>query len=97
MTTLQPGLYQLPNDCKAFVRDGKVYVCKKWANETKKCRECKHFGLGRTQYNGCPFMEVCLIKPKINKNTGYKKEIREQKRYYAAHPYATACEKFEQI
>ena len=95
ITKLPKGVYELPGDCKAFVRGGKVYVCKKYANETKKCRECIHFGTGRTQYNGNPFMSVCFAKPKINKSTGYKKEIREQQRYYAAHPYKTACDKFK--
>lgn len=97
LPTLKPGAYPLPNNCKAFVRGGKVYVCEKYSNETKKCRECIHFGTGRTQYNGNPFMSVCFAKPKINKSAGYKKEVREQQRYYATHPYKTACDKFKPL
>lgn len=43
-TTLAPGAYTLPNNCRAFVRNGKVIVSLKCgANDTTpRCRDCKH-------------------------------------------------------
>lgn len=92
-TKLKKGVYELPVGCNAFVRGGKVYVCEK---KQDHCRDCKHFGIGRTTYDGPPFATVCLIKPKENK-IKYNKRLERQKRYFAASIYDAACCNFEQI
>lgn len=42
---LQPGAYQLPNNCTAFVRAGKVIVSLKSSvsDNTTYCRDCHFF------------------------------------------------------
>lgn len=71
--TLDVGFYDLPNGCKAFVRDGKVYVSPKWQarDETKRCKSCKHYKTGRI-YPGTPkYGMVCLKKPKFKNPNCY--------------------------
>lgn len=39
---LQPGAYPLPNNCRAFVRNGKVIVCQKCnVDDIPRCRDCR--------------------------------------------------------
>lgn len=70
MTTelLNPGSYQLPTDCKAFVRGGVVYVCKKFVTQQyPRCRDCAHFQKGTAMYNQFNQTNICVKKPKDNK------------------------------
>lgn len=94
--TLQPGVYQIPNNCKAHVRDGKVFVGLKINEQRKRCRDCKFFGIGRIKLDGNPFYEICLHKPKPPVKTGYTPEMRALPRFYRANKYQTACKDFEQ-
>lgn len=92
---LSPGVYELRNDCKAFVRDGKVIVSKKRVFEKcDRCRDCKHCGHGRNAYNQEMHTLVCFKKPKTNKSY-LSKPAGKQVRYYAVNPSAKACEMFE--
>lgn len=94
---LNPGAYQLPEDCTAFVRNGSVIVRKKRIFEpTRKCGECKHFGTGRVNYNDEPTRDVCLLRPKYNApSSNYPKHIASQQRYYAAYRWGRICDRFE--
>lgn len=92
---LSPGAYELPNDCKAFVRGGVVYVSKKHIVEKcDRCRDCKHFGYGRNAYNQEVHTLVCFKRPKTNKSY-LGKPAGKQVRFYAVIPSARACELFE--
>lgn len=94
---LAPGAYQLPPDCTAFVRAGKVIVSKKLRTcvQCDRCEDCAHFGKGQIQYNGGA-RNVCLARPKPNgRNNGYKPHITSQQRYFAAQPRQKACELFK--
>lgn len=100
MKELTEGIYQLPNDCKAFVRDGKVFVSRKWKaiDETPRCRNCRHFGQGRNRYNQRHESPVCFARPKTNGLTnGYPADVQAQQRYYATQPAFRACEKYQPI
>lgn len=93
--TLSPGVYELPNNCKAFVRGGKVIVSIKHVVEKcDRCRDCKHFGHGRNAYNQLVHTLVCFKKPKVNKSY-LSQPAGKQVRYYAVNPSAKACEMFE--
>lgn len=95
---LQPGVYLLPNNCKAFVRAGKVYVDEKWKaiDETPRCRNCRHFGKGFNSYNQAYESPVCLARPKTNGlMNGYQAEVLAQQRYYATRQERRACDKYE--
>ena len=94
---LTPGAYTLPNDCKAFVRNGKVIVsCKCGAADIPRCRDCKHCIRAQKQYNQWYASPVCKMQPKANR--GYNNpEIKRQQRYYAVRPSDAACDKYEPI
>lgn len=70
-------------------------------SEQPRCGTCKHFGIGRVTYHYFRYdvcnENVCLLRPKKNGKTGYRKEIAEQQRYYAAYPKHKACDKYEKI
>lgn len=91
---LQPGAYQLPNNCKAFVRNGKVIVSlKRGAADIPRCRDCQHCIRAQKQYNQWCASPVCKMQPKENR--GYKNPtITKQKRYYSVRPSDAACEHF---
>lgn len=97
MTTLTTGVYSLPPDCKAMVRDGKVIVTakKKVIDRVPRCRECKHFALGQSKHSQRYPSPVCLMRPKENGNTGYPEGVRSQTRYYSTLDCNKACDKFE--
>lgn len=97
MTTLTTGVYELPPDCKAMVRDGKVIVTpkKKAVDRTPRCRECKHFAQGFSKYNQRYPSPVCLMRPKENGNTGYSEPVRSQRRYYSTLVCNKVCDKYE--
>lgn len=95
-TPLAPGAYTLPNNCRAFVRNGKVIVTLKCgANDTiPRCRDCKHCVHAKSKYNQYYASPVCDLQPKTNR--GYTKpEITAQPRFYAVRPSDAACKKYE--
>lgn len=95
---LSPGAYKLPPDCKAFVRDGRVIVSKKWTTkrECKRCADCIHLGKGRITYYDQPNRSVCLARKKTNgRHNCYPKEYSSRQRYFAASPNDVACELFK--
>nr|DAL02874.1 MAG TPA: hypothetical protein [Caudoviricetes sp.] len=94
-TTLTPGAYKLPNNCKAFVRNGMVIVSRKWiADDTPRCRDCKHCIRAKSKYNQYYASPVCDMQPKTNR--GYNNpEITSQKRFYSVRPSDAACDKYE--
>lgn len=94
---LQVGYYDLPNDCGAIVRAGKVTVFRhtKAVDNSPRCRNCKHFQEGKHSYNQTYVSYVCLKKPKTNGMTGYRADIRLQQRYFAATGSNKACEMYE--
>lgn len=94
-TTLTPGAYSLPNDCKAFVRNGKAIVSRKRnADDTPRCRDCKHCVRAKSKYNQYYVSPVCDLQPKTNR--GYiNPDINRQKRFYSIRPSDVACEKYE--
>lgn len=92
--TLTTGVYALPPTCTAFVRGGKVYVSLKKQVEdiTPRCRNCRYYQQGQHSFNQTRPAYVCKMKPKANgMNNGYRTEINEQKRYYAATGHHKAC------
>lgn len=93
--TLTVGAYIVPNDCKAFVRAGKVIVSyKRNAVQKQRCRDCRHCVMGKSKYNQHYARPVCKLQPKTNR--GYANpEIIEQPRYYAVRECDTVCEKYE--
>jgi hypothetical protein len=97
--TLTPGIYRIAPDCKAFVYNGTVQISVKHvrcADPTPRCRDCKHFGNGRIDYNSSTSRNVCLIRPKSNgRCNGYPAHVIQQQRYYAAYPNAKRCEQYE--
>lgn len=100
MKELTEGLYQLPNNCTAFVRGGEVFVCRKWKaiDETPRCRNCRHFGEGYNSYNQRRKSPVCFARPKTNGLTnGYPADVQAQRRYYATRQQYPACEKYQPI
>ena len=91
-----PGAYTLPNNCRAFVRNGKVIVSLKCgANDTiPRCRDCKHCVRAESAYNRYYVSPVCDLQPKANR--GYSNpDTNRQKRFYSIRPSDTACEKYE--
>lgn len=93
---LNPGAYNLPPDCKAFVRDGKVIVSikKRTCVQCDRCRDCKHFGFGFATAGGWDKATVCKARPKQVKY--YRTErTRQEGIYYATLATNRACEKFE--
>lgn len=93
---LQPGAYPLPNNCRAFVRNGKVIVSLKSTStdNTPRCRDCAHCIMAKKQYNQYYASPVCKMQPKENK--GYRTPaIKKQQRYYAVRPSDAACEHFK--
>lgn len=94
-TELMPGAYTLPNNCRAFVRNGKVIVSLKCGTEDiPRCRDCKHCVRGKSTYNQWTISTVCELQPKTNR--GYKNpKIIKQKRYYSVRPSDAACDKYE--
>ncbi len=96
--TLTTGVYALPPTCTAFVRGGKVYVSlkKQVEDSTPRCRNCRHYKQGQHSFNQYRPAYVCKAKPKTNgMKNGYRTEINEQKRYYAATGHHKACSKYE--
>lgn len=93
--TLTPGAYTLPNNCRAFVRNGKVIVSLKCGTaDIPRCRDCKHCVRKMSRYNQFYASPVCEMQPKTNR--GYKNpEIIRQQRFYAVRPSDAACDKFE--
>lgn len=93
-TELSPGLYRLPPNCKAFVRDGKVIVSlkKKVVDICPRCRDCKHFGYGRATAGGWNQSPICRLRPKTIKSYHRPDPI-----YYSTLASRKACDKFEQI
>lgn len=91
---LQPGSYQLPNNCKAFVRNGKVIVSlKHGVADIPRCRDCQHCIRAKKQYNQWYTSPVCELQPKTNR--GYNNpEVKRQQRYYSVRPCDAACERF---
>lgn len=80
--TLTTGVYALPPTCTAFVRGGKVYVSLKKQVEDS--------------FNQSYEAYVCKAKPKTNgMKNGYRAEINEQQRYYAASGHNKACSMYE--
>lgn len=93
---LMPGAYTLPNNCRAFVRNGKVIVSlKSNANDTTpRCRDCKHCVRAKSKYNQYYASPVCKMQPKSNR--GYSNaDIKSQKRFYSVRPSDRACDKYE--
>lgn len=99
MTTLTTGIYEIPPDCKAIIRGGRVYISprKRCEDRTPRCRECKHFALGFSKYNQRYPSPVCLMRPKTNgliNGSGYDR-VSEQKRYYSTLACRKVCDKYE--
>lgn len=93
---LQPGAYELPPNCKAFVRDGKVIVSvkKRTSVQCDRCRDCRFFGLGHATMGSYRQTTVCKTRPKDVKH--YRSErARTEGVYYATLAPNRACEKFE--
>ena len=92
------GIYELSHDCKAFVREGKVFVSKKQTSSPKcdRCADCAYFGKGRVTYYDHPNRDVCLAREKVNgRHNGYPKEYSSRKRYFAAWSRDKACDLFK--
>lgn len=91
---LQPGAYPLPNNCRAFVRNGKVIVYHKCGvDNIPRCRDCRFNILGKSRYNQRYPSPVCEKQPKTNK--GYANhEVKQQQRFYSVRPCDAACELF---
>lgn len=89
------GEYKLDTDCRAYVRNGKVIVCKKKpSDDTPRCRDCKHCVMGRSKYNQRYEHPVCKLQPK--KNKGYSNHaITRQQRFYAVRESDAKCSKYE--
>lgn len=99
MTTLTTGVYEIPPDCKAIIRGGKVYISprKRCEDRTPRCRECKHFARGFSKYNQRYPSPVCLMRPKTNgliNGSGYDR-VSEQKRYYSTLACRKVCDKYQ--
>lgn len=94
-TLLTPGAYLLPNDCRAFVRNGKVIVSRKCSvPDIPRCRDCKYCIRAKSKYNQYYASPVCKLQPKTNR--GYKNpSITRQQRFYAVRPSDAACDKYE--
>lgn len=94
--TLAPGAYSLPDNCRAFVRNGKVIVALKCsANDTSpRCRDCRHCVRAKSKYNQYYASPVCGLQPKANR--GYRKpDVLTQPRFYSVRPSDAACKQYE--
>lgn len=93
---LQPGAYNLPPNCKAFVRDGQVIVSvkKRTSVQCDRCRDCKYFDHGYATAGGWNKATICKARPKNIKYYGSGR-ARTEGVYYATLAPNRACEKFE--
>lgn len=92
--SLAPGTYELPNNCRAIVRGGKVYVSVKSSYmSTPRCRDCAHYVFGYSKYGQVTTNAVCELRPKPDSRS-INPELIGHPRYYSVRPYAPVCEKF---
>lgn len=91
---LEPGVYDLPNNCKAFSRGGKVIVSlkRKVTEQCNRCRTCKHFGNGYISASGT-YTSVCFNRPKHLKWVRWG--VPNDQIYYSAYATDKACESYE--
>lgn len=92
-TSLQPGAYALPPNCKAFVRNGTVIVSlkKRTAIECNRCRDCRHFAYGYATYGSHLNSPICKLRPKTYR---YDSEKKNDHIFYATQPSKPACNNF---
>lgn len=98
--TIPIGVWNIPSDCKAFVRNGQVFVCKKKVPVSEpRCRDCRYFTRGISKYNQNPNFPspICLRKPKSNERTSYAPQVKIQTRYFSTQPSYRACDMFEEL
>lgn len=95
---LQIGSYAIPPDCTAKVVKGMLLIRKKRniPEQIPRCRDCAHYGQGKSMYHQHYLSNVCFIRPKTNGLlNGYPESARTQQRYYSSLPSRKACEKFQ--
>ena len=92
---LNIGEYAIPNNCRAMVYAGKVYVFERLVRGRKKkkehhCKDCTHRQRGYACFAQPHKTMVCKQRPKYN--TRGTKGL-----YYAANKYGTICSKFKPL
>ena len=92
---LNKGEYAIPDNCRALVYDGKVYVFERLIRGRKKtkehhCKDCAHRKQGYACWAAPHKTMICTQRPKYN--TRGTKGL-----YYAANEYGTICSKFKPL
>lgn len=89
------GEYIIPEDCRAMVAGGKVFVFPKKQKEPTgyRCRDCVHYRKGQTSINQFrdSFGYICEMKPKEVHNP----KFAGQRLFYSALKYGKICSHFE--
>lgn len=93
--TLKKGEYAIPDNCRAIVYAGKVYVSERLIRGRKKkkehhCKDCAHRKRGYACLASTHETMVCTQRPKSN--TRGTKDL-----YYAVNKYGTICSKFKPL
>lgn len=87
------GEYEIPDECRAKVYGGKVYIYQRRNGRGRPkstrvhCKDCKHRVLGYACNNICK-TNVCELRPKTSTTGG-------KRLYYAVSKYGAVCDKFE--
>jgi hypothetical protein len=88
------GEYEVPNDCRAMVSGGKVYVFRRITNKGRPkstslhCKDCEHRILGYACGASNHKTHICELHPK----TVY---YGRKKLFYAASKYGEICDNFK--
>lgn len=83
------GVYDIPPDCRAVVREGRVAVIRRASiSDTPRCTSCCHCVKGKSSRAQLYAHPVCTLRPK----TYTSPEISNI--YYAVQRYDTACDKY---
>lgn len=92
---LEVGVYDIPDNCRAVVRDGQVAIIAHSPHlDVPRCTSCIHCVSGCSSYAQRFEHRVCELRPKPNR--GYvRPDLKDQPRFYAVQPYDTACDKYE--
>lgn len=95
---LQIGSYAIPPDCTARIVKRMIVVTKKRniPEQILRCRDCAHFGQGKSMRHQHYLSNVCLFRPKTNGLlNGYPETAATQPRYYSTLPSRKACGKYQ--
>lgn len=93
---LNKGEYTIPDNCRAMVHAGKVYVFERLIRGRKKgshkqhCKDYSHRQQGYACWAASHKTMICTQRPKYN-TRGIKGL------YYAADKYGTICSKFKPL